>query len=340
MLKCWRVRVSPNRYDITAKKVDPVGAGFAGTGISRPEILELFYISNMHTHSPDHRTEEQRVFWAMVLTGSFMVAEFIGGLISGSLALIADSAHMLTDTASLALAWVAMRIANRPADRLRSYGYHRFQILAAFINGVAFMVMVVWIAIEAIQRLFNPVEVLGGTMMVIALVGLAVNILAFFILHSSHSENLNIQGAIVHVLGDLLGSVAAISAAGVILWTGWMPIDPLLSVFVALLILRSAWVVVKRSSHILLEGVPEDVDVKLIKTALVDTIPEVQDVHHVHVWSLTPERPLLTMHVNVSDNTDTNEVLSAVKKVLSTRFGIDHSTIQIESGQCSDVHIT
>ncbi|UCE89129.1 MAG: cation diffusion facilitator family transporter [Pseudomonadota bacterium] len=280
--------------------------------------------------------DERRMFMAMWLTGGFMIAEVIGGLLSGSLALLADAGHMLTDTASLALAWLAARAGRRPADQLRSYGYQRLQIIAAFVNGITFIVIVVWILIEAVQRLMQPIEVLGGMMLVVAVLGLMVNIAAFAILHGGNRANLNLRGALIHVIGDLLGSVAAISAALIILWTGWMPIDPLLSVLVALLILRSAWHVVRHSTHILLEGAPEDVDVQTLREALTDSIPVVHDVHHVHVWSLTPEHPLLTLHLVVAPGADYDAVLRQAKGLLVQRFGIDHTTIQIEQEQCAD----
>ena len=265
-----------------------------------------------------------------------MLAEVIGGLLSGSLALLADAGHMLTDTVSLFLAWFAARIARRPADTLRSYGYHRVQILAAFSNGVFFIFIVGWITYEAVQRLLNPVEVLGDVMLVIAALGLVVNLVAFYLLHGAGQQNLNVRAALLHVLGDLLGSVAAITAAVIILGTGWMAIDPILSVFVAVLILRSAWMVVKESTHILLEGTPQDVDVATLQAALINAIPCVRDVHHVHVWSLTPEHPLLTLHVNVEADTDPTQVLQRVKTVLADQFHIYHSTIQVEPTHCVD----
>lgn len=265
-----------------------------------------------------------------------MIAEVIGGMLSGSLALLADAGHMLTDTVSLFLAWFAVRLSRRPADMLRSYGYHRVQILTAFLNGVFFILIVAWIVYEAVHRLLQPVEVLGGIMLIIAGLGLVVNVVAFWILHRGENASLNLRAASLHVLGDLLGSVAAICAAVVILLTGWFPIDPLLSVFVALLILRSAWKVVRESAHILLEGTPQDVDVQRLKDVLVEEVPCVRNVHHVHVWSLTPERPMLTLHVTVNEDTDMSSVLERVKEVLARRFGIHHSTIQVESGTCAD----
>jgi len=286
-----------------------------------------------HSHSHD----ENRLLWALVLTGTFMVAEIVGGIMSGSLALLADAGHMLTDTAALALAWVAARLAQKPADSLRSYGYHRLQIVAALVNGIAFIAVVIWIVVEAVSRLLAPQPVLGGVMLVIAIGGLAINLLAFAVLHGGRQTDLNLRAALVHVLGDLLGSVAAISAAVVILLTGWFPIDPLLSVLVALLILRSAVYVVRHSVHILLEGAPGDLDVQDLRQSLVEAVPGVCDVHHVHVWSLTPERPLMTLHVSVSEQADYREVLGKVKTVLTERFGIEHSTVQIEyTDRCAD----
>lgn len=290
----------------------------------------------MHEHHSHAADSDRRLFWAMLLVGGFMVVEVVGGLLANSLALLADAGHMLTDTASLALAWIAARTARRPADPLRTYGYHRLQIIAALMNGFGFIALVIWIAIEAVQRLQEPVEVLGGLMLWVAIIGLLVNTVAFAILHRGSNHDLNLRGALVHVMGDLLGSVAAIVAAGVILWTGWMPIDPLLSLLVALLILRSAWYVVRHSTHILLEGTPEDVDVEVLRSTLTEAVPAVQDIHHIHVWSLTPEWPMLTMHVTIDPQESCAEVLTQLKTILVERFEIVHSTIQIEPGCCFD----
>src|SRR5690606_38642777 len=193
-----------------------------------------------------HESDQRRVQIALVLTGLFMLVEVAGGLISGSLALLADAGHMLTDTMALLLAAVAFRVSARPADAKRSFGYHRFQILAAFVNGLTLLFIVGWILLEALQRFMDPPAVTGGLMLGVAAAGLVVNLVVFAILHGGDQENLNIRGAALHVLGDLLGSIAAVSAAIVIMTTGWMTIDPLLSVLVAALILRSAWLLVKR----------------------------------------------------------------------------------------------
>ncbi len=276
------------------------------------------------------------MLWAFVLTAGFMGAEVAGGLISGSLALLADAAHMLTDAAALALAWLAFRIARRPADPRRSYGYDRGQVLAAFTNGAVLVAIVLWIFVEAVQRLMTPVPVEGGLMLGVATLGLVVNLAAFFILHGGDRRNLNLRGAAAHVLGDLLGSAAAILGALVILWTGWMPIDPILSILVGLLVLRSAWLVVRESVHILLEGTPAGIEPRELRAALLEDIPALVDVHHIHAWSLTPERPLLTLHARVGETADPQETLKLIKRVLAERYGIDHSTIQIERGDCGD----
>ncbi len=292
---------------------------------------------NRQDHAPNvSQANERRVLWALLLTGGFTVAEIAGGLLSGSLALLADAGHMLADTAALALAWVAFRMARRSHDTRRTYGYHRFQIIAAFVNGLTLLFIVVWIGVEAVGRILTPVEVLGLPMFAVAVVGLIVNIIAFVILHRGAGENLNLQGAALHVMGDLLGSVAAIAAAVVILMTGWMPIDPLLSVLVAALILRSAWRLTRRSAHILLEGAPDWIDEAELKTELASAVPEVLSVHHVHAWMLTQEHPLITMHARISEEANHNDILVAITRFLKERYAITHATVQIETGDCID----
>ena len=291
-------------------------------------------MNDVHDHSHGNL---RRVQIALVLTASFMIVEIIGGIVSGSLALLADAGHMLTDSMGLALAALAFRVSAKPADSRRSYGYQRFQILAAFVNGLSLLLIVAWILVEAIQRLISPPEVMAGTMLVVAAGGLVVNLLSFVVLHGGDRENMNIAGAVLHVAGDLLGSVAAIVAALVIIATGWMPIDPLLSILVAMLILRSAWKLVQRSAHILLEGAPEWLDIGQMKSKITSLVPAVRDIHHVHVWGLTPQHLMLTMHVTLADSqTSTTPVIRQVKAVLKDEFGISHSTIEVECDDCSD----
>ncbi len=288
-----------------------------------------------HSHTPKvSRDNERRIFIAMLLTGSFMVVEVVGGLISGSLALIADAGHMATDTAALALAWFAFRLSRRPADLSRSYGYHRGEVLAAFVNGIAMIALVVWIMLEAIQRLNAPTEVLGGVMLWVAVGGLLVNCFAFWLLHSGSRKNLNVRGAAVHVAGDLLGSVGAILAAVIILWTGWTLVDPLLSIVVAILILRSAWMITRQSAHILMEGAPQGLQPADIKADLIQNVSGLEDVHHIHIWSLTQERHLVTLHVRIQQDADPDALLNAVNTRLVERFHVDHVTVQIEKKPC------
>ena len=290
-----------------------------------------------HGHSHHrHAANERSVGLAALLTGGFMIAEVVGGLFAGSLALLADAGHMLTDFASLALAWLGFRLTRRPADWRRTYGFDRFAVLVAFINGIALFAIATWIVIEAVQRLSAPVAVLGAPMLWIAAAGLAVNVLAFFVLRSGDKDNLNIRAAVLHVVGDLLGSVAAVIAALVILATGWMPIDPLLSVVVALIILRSAWRVVADSSHILLEASPPGIDSRALREQLRSALPFVLDVHHVHAWSISQERPMVTLHAKLAASTDSAVAVREIKRELAQHFRITHATIEIEYDACGD----
>jgi cobalt-zinc-cadmium efflux system protein len=288
-----------------------------------------------HAHHHGGMNNERRVAIAMWLTGGFMIVEAAGGWFAGSLALIADAGHMLTDTGALALAWAAVRFARKPADDARSYGYHRAEILAAFLNGAVMIALSVWIVVEAAMRIAAPSPVLGEPMLVVAIGGLAVNIVSFFLLHGAEGS-LNLRGAALHVLGDLLGSVAAIIAAIVILGTGFMPIDPLLSVLVALLILRSAWNVTREAAHILMEGTPTGLDPDAISADLIANVEGVCDVHHLHAWSLTSGRSVATLHAKLSPDADSRAALTGIKERLGAEFGIGHATVQIEPGDCPD----
>ena len=291
----------------------------------------------MSTDSANQKSNIKRVQIALALTGTFMLVEVAGGILSGSLALLADAGHMLTDTMALALSAIAFRVSSRPADEKRSYGYQRFQILAAFVNGLSLLVIVGWILFEAIQRILTPSVVMGQMMLIVAAAGLVINIIVFYVLHGGDQENLNMRGAALHVLGDLLGSVAAIAAAVVILYTGWMPIDPILSIGVALLIFRSAWHLVKRSGHILLEGAPEWLNVDEMQSKIIASNPIVKEIHHVHVWGLTPQHPMLTMHVALREiQADATATIKSIKELLRKEYGINHSTIEVECDDCAD----
>lgn len=287
-----------------------------------------------------HETNERnlrRVMIALVLTGIFMIVEVIGGIISGSLALLADAGHMLTDTMALALAAMAFQVCKRPPDGKLTFGYQRFQILAAFVNGLSLLLVVGWILFEAVSRFFEPKEILGETMLVVAVAGLIVNLISFGVLHSGDQDNLNIRGAALHVAGDLLGSVAAIVAAIVIITTGWNLIDPILSIAVAALILKSAWKLVRRSAHVLLEGAPEWLNVQAMQDRIVASVPGVGEIHHVHIWGLTPQQLMLTMHMSMSSGAGSqSNVIRDVKRFLQDEYGIGHATIEVDVDGCSD----
>jgi cobalt-zinc-cadmium efflux system protein len=245
---------------------------------------------------------------------------------------------MLTDAAALALAWFAVRIAARPADWKRTYGFDRFEVLAAFANGLALFFIAAIICVEAIERLFEPVAVLGTPMLIIAVVGLLVNLTTLFILQYGNEANLNVRAALLHVMSDLLGSAAAIGAAVVILTTGWTPIDPILSILISLLILRSAWLITKDAGHILLEAAPGGVDVREVQRDLEKTIPDVQSIHHVHAWSLSENRRVMTLHARVCDKVPPEQVVAAIKARLKQAFDIVHATVEIEHRDCADKH--
>ncbi len=217
-------------------------------------------MSDQRAQPHSHATDSRRLGWALGITGAFMLIEVAGGLLSGSLALLADAGHMLTDTAALALAWIAARLALRPGSTPGSDGHHRAQVIAAFVNAVALFGVVGWIAWEAVQRMLAPREIAGATMLGIAVLGLLANVAVLRVLGGDQHSNMNVAAARLHVLGDLLGSIGASIAAVVILATGWTPIDPLLSIAVALLIVRSAWVLLLKSGRILLDGEPDGVD--------------------------------------------------------------------------------
>jgi cobalt-zinc-cadmium efflux system protein len=290
-----------------------------------------------HSHDHDHASGSGTLLGiALALTAAFMAVEFVGGLWAGSLALLADAGHMLTDAAALSIAWAAVRIAMRPADLRRTFGYQRLRVIATFVNGCALLFITAWIAIEAVQRFLDPAPVQGSIILWIGSAGLVVNLIVFALLRRGDSHDMNIAAATLHVLSDLLGSVAAIVAALVIIYTGWTPIDPLLSLVVCLLIVRSAWSLIRRSTHILMEGSPEGLDVAELRRTLEARVPAIRDVHHIHSWLVGPQEKLLTMHASVTTTADHASVLREAKAVLAERYGITHATIQIEAEECAD----
>ena len=288
-----------------------------------------------HSHAPQDDSNARRLLLAFGVTAGFMVVEAIGGLVSGSLALLADAGHMLTDSAALLVALLAVNFARRPPSTRHTFGWLRLTTLAAFVNAIALLFIIILIVWEAVQRFNHPQPVAGVTMMVIAVAGLLANVLAFWILHrGSEEKNLNVRAAALHVMGDLLGSVGAIIAALVIMTTGWTPIDPILSVLVSCLVLRSAWSLLKESVNELLEGAPQSIDVATLKRNMRRSLPEVRDVHHVHVW-LVGEKPLMTLHVQVVPPHDHDALLDRIHHFLEEHYQIEHATVQMEYQPCS-----
>jgi cobalt-zinc-cadmium efflux system protein len=310
-----------------------------GTDIGASALLEP-------DHTDEHRhqhhghgggtTDERRLGCAFVIIFLFMLVEAFGGVMAGSLALLADAGHMASDAAALGMSWAALRIGKRPADAARTYGYQRVEVLVAYSNGCTLFLVAGWIVYEAIRRFATPVPVLGGTMLVVAIVGLLANAVALLLLHDGDRDNLNLRSAWLHVLGDLLGFAVAIIAAGVIVVTGWSPIDPILSVFIALLILKSAAGIVKASAHILLEGTPPGLDLEALRADLAAAVPGVAEVHHVHAWSLTSRQVMVTLHVRCRQNADPASVVRAINDRLAARYQITHSTIQVDPEDCAD----
>jgi cobalt-zinc-cadmium efflux system protein len=289
-----------------------------------------------HRH-PHHGMEagERRLIVALLILGSFTLIEALGGYFANSIALLAEAAHMLADSASLVLAVIAIRVGRRPASLSRTYGHRRYQPLAAFINGQVLLLLTLWVVYEAILRLLHRPAVNGQLMLVVALIGGAANLAAFLAL--SGARSLNERGARAHVLSDLLGSAAASAAALVILGTGWTLADPLLSLVVSALIFRSAWALTRESAHVLLEGAPEGLDANRIEAELIGFIPGLAGVHHVHVWSMTGEQPTVTLHASLVSGTGHGAVLAAIHARLKQRLKVEHTTVQIEEeGSCED----
>ena len=264
--------------------------------------------------------------WALALTGGYAIVEAIGGFWAGSLALLSDAGHMATDAASLGLALFASRIARRPPSRRASYGYARAEVLAAFVNAIALLAIVVFITVEAVRRLLDPAPVAGGAVLTIATVGLVVNLVAAWIL-SKASRSMNARGALLHVLSDLLGSVAAIIAGAVIVATGWTPIDPILSIAVSLLIVRSTWRLLAQSTGVLMERVPAHLDYEEIGRSL-SRVPGVTGVHDLHVWHMSADQVALSAHIALGDGAEWPAILAGAQRLLAERYGIDHVTLQ------------
>jgi cobalt-zinc-cadmium efflux system protein len=283
-----------------------------------------------HAHAYAHHADNQhRLIWALLLTLGFALIEAGTGWFAHSLALISDAGHMVTDAAALGLALLAQIISRRPPSPKHSFGFGRSQSLAALLNALAMLVIIVWINIEAVTRLIHPTTVNAQSVMAVALIGLIINIIVAWML-SRDSENLNMRAAFTHVLGDLLGSVAALAAGIIIHYTGWMQVDPLLSILVTLLIFKSTIRILKEAWHFLMAGVPHHIDYLQIGHDLA-AIDGVLSVHDLHVWEMTPGHSALIGHLEIRHLKDWPHILANVKKMLLTQHKIDHITIQAET---------
>jgi cobalt-zinc-cadmium efflux system protein len=281
-------------------------------------------------HTDQGRGADRRALAAVLaLTATFMVAEVVGGLLTGSLALLADAGHMLSDAFSLGLALFAVWLAERPATPNRSFGYKRAEILAALFNGVTLVAISIWIFIEAYQRIEEPPEILGGWMLVIAALGLLVNVVGGVILSRSGGESLNLQGALRHVIADTLGSVGAIAAALVILTTGWRYADPIISVLIGLLVLASSWKILRDSTNILLEGTPPGMDAGKVGRSMA-SLKGVEEVHDLHIWTITSGFPALSAHVLVGREENCHARRRDLELLLAREYGIEHTTLQVD----------
>lgn len=309
-----------------------------GTHVHRHEHAR--HVDHDHAHAHDltaiSGSRRRKLAFAFVLTTAMMAVEVGGGAWSGSLALLADAGHMTVDALALLLAVVGAWMATKPADARRSYGYGRMEVLAGFVNALGQFVLVGWIAYEAIVRLRHPGEILSGVMLAVAIAGLLVNALVLRTLHGHAHDDVNLAGASLHVLGDLLGSLAAVLAALAIRWFGWLWADPLLSLLISLLILGSAWRLLRTSAHILLEGVPDGMDSALVEASLRTADPGIRDIHHLHVWQLASGSRMATVHAELHECADGARALGAIKRMLLEHFGIQHVTVQIDPGSCLD----
>lgn len=283
-----------------------------------------------HAHGHGHRSESRgRLITVLGLTSGLMVAELIAGIYSHSLALMADAGHMLSDVASQILALLAMWFASRAPTPDKTYGYYRTEILASLINGVALVGISIFIVVEAVRRLSSPPEVQGSIMLVIAAVGLGVNLVSMRVLHSVAADSLNVKAAYLELMGDLLASAGVLVAAILINFTHWYIVDPMISVLIGLLILPRTWLLLAECTNILMEGTPRHIDLEGLRTALLG-VQGVLDVHDMHVWTITSGLDAMSSHICVNKATPSDQVLSDVTRIAQKEFGIQHTTIQVE----------
>jgi cobalt-zinc-cadmium efflux system protein len=285
-----------------------------------------------HNHAVVAEGNTKKLTIALILTTSFLIVEIVAGFITQSLALISDAAHMFTDAAALAIALIAIRIGKLPADNKRTFGYQRFEILAALFNALMLFVVAIYILYEAYQRISQPPEIQSVGMMVVAVIGLIINLISMSILFSSSKDSLNVKGAYLEVLSDALGSVGVIIGAVVIYFTGWMWVDTVIAVLIGFWVLPRTWILLKQSINILLEGVPEEIDIESLRNDLLK-LDGVENIHQLKVWAITSKNVHLTVHL-FAPNADRNELYRQAMEMLSHEHGITEMTLQIEDDEC------
>ncbi|MBK9141111.1 MAG: cation transporter [Candidatus Melainabacteria bacterium] len=296
-------------------------------------------MSSHHAHDHSHfgslaKSGKKALITVLAISAFYMVAEVVAGMLTGSLALIADAGHMLGDVAALTLALLAAWFASRPASKSNTYGYFRSEILAALLNGMALLALSGFILYKASFRIFSPTEVLSGPMLVVAILGLGVNLLAMRILAPASGQSLNMKAAYLEVLADMLGSVAVIGASILIMLTGWTAIDPIVSAVIGLAIVPRTWLLVKQCVHILMEGTPSRIELDELRSAIL-AVPGVVDLHDLHVWSITSRRDAMSAHAVIVRSVAAEQVLTAITDLARERFDLHHTTIQVESRECS-----
>ncbi|MBS0199842.1 MAG: cation transporter [Proteobacteria bacterium] len=289
-----------------------------------------------HDHGTGKIEHETPLWWAFGLTAAFLVAEVVGGLMTNSLALLSDAAHMMTDVIALMISLVAVRLSRKPADAKRTYGYARLEAIGAMVNGGLLFLVAAYILWEATGRFRQPPEVASSGMLVIAIIGLCINLISMRLLKAGSGSSLNVKGAYLEVWSDMLGSIGVIAGAIIIKFTGWTVADPIIAVLIGLWVLPRTWTLLKESGHVLMQGVPDGLDLDTIRTAIASH-PGVAEVHDLHVWALGSKEPILTAHVVLSDGQgDIDGIRNALTDMLDERFEIEHATLQIEHGSCKE----
>jgi cobalt-zinc-cadmium efflux system protein len=293
--------------------------------------------SGSHSHDHTAGANAKMLGWALALTSTYLIAEVIGGFWFNSLALLSDAAHMLTDVAALVIALLAIRVGQRPADDRRTFGYRRFEILAAAFNAILLFGIAIYVFVEAVQRFTAPEPVESWGMLIVAAIGLVVNLISMRLLTAGKDASLNVKGAYLEVWADMIGSVGVIIGALAIKFTGWTWIDPIVAVAIGLWVLPRTWVLLRDTTNVLLEGVPSGLRLAEVRTA-VTAVSGIAGLHDLHVWSMSNDDVSCTMHVTLVPGADPDTVRKAVTRLIDERFGIEHATIQTEGpgGDCEE----